>query len=57
VLIHALTAGWIDEKTFDEVVDPKKMVFPPWLRSSICLDLPMPNGLIQSPYPRVSILV
>ena len=57
MLIHALTAGWIDEKTFDEVVDPKKMVFPPWLRSSICLDLPMPNGLIQSPYPRVSILV
>jgi fumarate hydratase class II len=25
----ALATGWIDEKTFDEVVDPKKMVFPP----------------------------
>ncbi|MBB6146719.1 fumarate hydratase class II [Silvibacterium bohemicum] len=24
----ALATGWIDEKTFDEVVDPKKMVFP-----------------------------
>jgi fumarate hydratase, class II len=24
----ALVTGWIDEKTFDEVVDPKKMVFP-----------------------------
>jgi fumarate hydratase, class II len=24
----ALSTGWIDEKTFDQVVDPKKMVFP-----------------------------
>jgi len=24
----ALATGWIDEKTFDQVVDPKKMVFP-----------------------------
>jgi fumarate hydratase class II len=24
----ALATGWIDEKTFNEVVDPKKMVFP-----------------------------
>ncbi len=24
----ALETGWIDEKTFDHVVDPKKMVFP-----------------------------
>ena len=24
----ALETGWIDEKTFDEVVDPNKMVFP-----------------------------
>jgi fumarate hydratase, class II len=24
----ALATGWIDEKTFDEVVDPNKMVFP-----------------------------
>ena len=24
----ALATGWIDETTFDEVVDPKKMVFP-----------------------------
>jgi fumarate hydratase class II len=23
----ALATGWIDEKTFDRVVDPKKMVF------------------------------
>lgn len=24
----ALATGWIDEKTFDEVVDPQKMIFP-----------------------------
>ncbi|NYF54051.1 class II fumarate hydratase [Tunturiibacter gelidoferens] len=24
----ALATGWIDEKTFDQVIDPKKMVFP-----------------------------
>ena len=24
----ALATGWIDEKTFDQVVDPNKMVFP-----------------------------
>jgi fumarate hydratase class II len=24
----AMATGWIDEKTFDEVVDPKKMAFP-----------------------------
>jgi fumarate hydratase class II len=24
----ALATGWIDEKTFDQVVDPKRMVFP-----------------------------
>ena len=24
----ALATGWIDEKTFDDVVDPRKMVFP-----------------------------
>jgi fumarate hydratase class II len=24
----ALATGWIDEKTFDQVVDPRKMVFP-----------------------------